>query len=233
MSNQTTPAAPKQKMVKRFSKPFIIAHWLNVAAFFTLYISALPMYTEFFDWIYLIFGGPENCRLIHRIAAVAFTLPAIFLIIADPKSFFFWIKQMFTWKKHDFQFFPKFALEFLGKHVDDMPKQDFFNAGEKINSILQVVTTILIIGSGIIMWFANSFPREVVQWAYPIHNTAMALAIAVVVGHIYLATALSKPSMQGMITGEVVEEYARDHHGRWYDELKAEEAKQAQQNKKA
>ena len=85
MSNSTTQAASKQKMVKRFSKPFIIAHWLNVAAFFTLYISALPMYTEFFDWIYFVFGGPENCRLIHRIAAVAFALPAIFLIIADTK----------------------------------------------------------------------------------------------------------------------------------------------------
>ena len=38
--------------VRRFSKAFVWAHAVNALSFFALYITALPMYTEFFDWLY-------------------------------------------------------------------------------------------------------------------------------------------------------------------------------------
>lgn len=212
------------KLVKRFNKGFIIAHWVNAAAFFVLYISALPMYTEFFDWLYVVFGGPENARLVHRIAAVAFMLPLPIMILFDLKGFKNWMKNIFSWKKHDFQFFLSFPKEFFGKKTHP-PKQDFFNAGEKANSWLMIITTLMLIGSGLVMWFPNSFSQGVVMWAYPIHNIGLGLAAAVVIGHIYMSIKLAKPSLRGIFKGDVTEEYAKDHHGRWYDELKEEEEK--------
>ena len=52
---------------KRFSKAFVWAHAVNAISFFALYITALPMYTEVFDWLYPVLGGPEGARLLHRI----------------------------------------------------------------------------------------------------------------------------------------------------------------------
>ncbi|WP_368666317.1 formate dehydrogenase subunit gamma [Ammoniphilus sp. CFH 90114] len=215
--------------VKRFSLTFRIAHWVNAGAFFALYITALPMYTEFFDWLYPVLGGPANARLLHRVFAVLFILPMFIMIFCDPKSFFHWIKSIFTWRKHDFGFFLPFAKEFFGKHAD-IPKQDFYNAGEKINSLLQVFTTIIIIASGFMMWFPSYIPYDIRVWGYLLHNIGFALAIAVVVGHVYLATLApgAKDAMRGITKGDVSETWAKEHHGRWYDELKEEEKKKKQ-----
>lgn len=214
-----------QKTIKRFNKGFIVSHWVNAGAFFILYISALPMYTDFFNWLYPVFGGPAGARLVHRIAAVAFMLPLFIMIIFDFKGFINWMKNIFSWKKHDLQFFKEFPKEFFGKKTN-MPKQDFFNAGEKMNSWLMIVTAIMLISSGIVMWLPQFFPSPVLWWAYPIHNIGLGLAVAVAIAHIYMSLMLARPSMRGITKGDVIEEYAKDHHGRWYDEVKEAEKKQ-------
>ncbi|UCZ52391.1 cytochrome b/b6 domain-containing protein [Bacillus shivajii] len=206
--------------VKRFSKWVIFAHWTNAVAFFALYITALPLYTDFFHWLYPLLGGPENARLLHRIFAVIFILPPLLVLLFDPKSLFHWVKQTLTWRKNDFKFFLAFPKEFFGGKAK-IPKQGFFNAGEKLNSLLTIICAILLIGSGVVMWAPGAFSTTVVQWAYPIHNIAFGLAMAVVVGHIFLSIGHpnSKPSMKGMTKGDVSVKYAKEHHGEWYDEL--------------
>lgn len=222
MSNEKNP-----RTIKRFNKGFIIAHWVNAGAFFTLYISALPMYTEFFDWLYPVFGGPAGARLVHRIAAVAFMLPLFIMVVFDFKGFKNWMKNIFSWKKHDLMFFPQFLREFFGLKAK-VPKQDFFNAGEKLNSWLMIVTTLMLIASGLVMWFPKFFPSTVLWWAYPIHNIGLGLAAAVAVGHIYMSLVTARPSMRGILKGDVTEHYAKDHHGRWYDELEEDKQEKKQ-----
>ncbi|MBY0097476.1 cytochrome b/b6 domain-containing protein [Mesobacillus maritimus] len=208
-----------QVQVKRFSKAFVVAHAINGIAFIGLYITALPMYTEFFDWLYPLLGGPEGARLAHRVLAVAFILPTFIFLIFDPKGFMNWMRELVTWKKRDLQFFSEFVKELFGfksKHV----KQTFFNAGEKINSILQIVCAILLIASGFTMWFPDLFPTALVQWGYFLHNVGFGLGFAVVLGHIYLSVIHkhSRPGFTGVITGKVPAEWAKSHYTEWYEE---------------
>ncbi|WP_423800160.1 formate dehydrogenase subunit gamma [Neobacillus sp. SAB-20_R2A] len=215
MSNQTKPDVK----VRRFPKAFVWAHAINGISFFALYITALPMYTEFFDWLYPVFGGPANARLLHRIFAVTFITPTFILLIFSPKFLMLWLKELITWKKRDLEFFGSFVKELFGfkfKHI----KQTFFNAGEKINSILQMFCAILVICSGFTMWFPEYFPRALVQWGYLFHNVGFALGIAVIVGHIYLSVIHknSRPGYSGVITGEVPARWAKDHYQEWYEE---------------
>jgi formate dehydrogenase subunit gamma len=205
--------------VRRFSKGFVWAHAINAISFFALYLTALPMYTEFFDWLYPILGGPANARLLHRIFAVTFLSPTIIWVIFDFKGFKLWLKELVTWKKRDLQFFTEFVKELFGfnfKHI----RQSFFNAGEKINSLIQIFTALLIIGSGFPMWFPQFFPRAVVQCGYFFHNVGFGLAIAVIVGHIYLSVVHknSRPGYSGVVTGEVPAWWAKEHYPDWYDE---------------
>ncbi|HAQ06683.1 MAG TPA: formate dehydrogenase [Bacillus bacterium] len=205
--------------VKRFSKGFILAHAVNAISFFVLYITALPMYTEWFDWLYPILGGPEGARQLHRIFAVVFITPTFIWLIMDPKGFMRWGKELVTWKKRDIQFFTEFVKELFGfkfKHI----KQSYFNAGEKINSLIQIFTAILILGSGFPMWFPDLFPSAVVQWSYVMHNVGFGLAIAVVIGHIYLSVIHknSRPGYTGVITGKVPAWWAKEHYEEWYEE---------------
>ncbi len=215
MSNQQKP----EIKVRRFSKAFVAAHAVNFISFFILYITALPMYTEFFDWLYPVFGGPENARLLHRIFAVAFVTPSIIWLIFDTKGFFRWIKEIFTWKKRDVEWFQEAGKEMLGFKFKHVP-QTFFNAGEKINSWIQIVTAVVIICSGFTMWFPEFFPAWAVQWGYFGHSLSIGLAAAVVVGHIYMAAVHknSAPGFKGVVTGKVPAWWAKSHYGDWYDE---------------
>lgn len=221
------------KMVKRFSKTAIFVHWLNAIAFFGLYLTGLPLYTEYFHWLYLVLGSAENTMILHRVFAVVFITPLVITFIFDRQSLFHWLKQIFTWKKHDFQFFLPFAKEFFGLH-SEVPKQDFYNAGEKLNSLLQLLMGVILVFSGSIIWFDQYFAPIIVQWAFVFHNIGFALAIAVVVGHVYLSVGHpnSRVSMKGITKGDVPIEYAKDHHGRWYDELIEEEQEKNRKKQK-
>ncbi|WP_147534618.1 formate dehydrogenase subunit gamma [Bacillus marasmi] len=205
--------------MSRFSHGFVAAHAVNAISFITLYITALPMYTEFFDWLYPVFGGPEIARLLHRVFAVAFMTPTLIWLIFDPKGFFRWLKEMVTWKKRDFEFLKKTGKELIGLKYRHIP-QTFFNAGEKINSMIQIVCAIIIIGSGIVMWNPQNYPKEVVQWGYFLHNVGYGIAAAIVVGHIYLGVVNKnmRPSITGIITGIVPAWWAKNHHTEWYNE---------------
>lgn len=206
--------------VKRFSKTSRVGHWVFALTFFMLYFTALPLYSDFFSWMYPLMGGPEMARLLHRIFAVVFIATPILMLIFDPKSIMFWLKSTFTWKKDDIKFFMQFPKEFfLGK--GKVPKQGFYNSGEKLNSLLVILTAVLLILSGIVMWLPQYFSTAVVLWAFPIHNIAFGISIAVIVGHIFLSIAHpnSKASLEGMTKGTVDADYAKAHHEAWYDEL--------------
>jgi formate dehydrogenase subunit gamma len=205
--------------VRRFSKGFVVAHGVNAISFLALYITALPMYAHSFSWLFPVLGGPANARLLHRIFACIFVTPTIIYLIMDPKGLALWMKELVTWKKRDVQFFTEFVKDLFGfkfKHV----RQTFYNAGEKVNSMLQILCALMIICSGITMWFSQYMPRAVVQWGYLFHDIGFGLAIAVVVGHVYLSVVHknSRPGYTGVITGEVPAWWAREHHTDWYDE---------------
>jgi formate dehydrogenase subunit gamma len=162
--------------VRRFSKGFVVAHGVNAISFLALYITALPMYAHSFSWLFPVLGGPATARLLHRIFACIFVTPTIIYLIMDPKGLALWMKELITWKKRDVQFFTEFVKDLFGfkfKHI----RQTFYNAGEKVNSMLQIVCALMIICSGITMWFSQYFPRAVVQWGYLFHDIGLVLRL--------------------------------------------------------
>ncbi len=213
-----------EKMVPRFGWAPRVAHWTYVVCFLMLYITGMPMLYNWdkLNFIYSLFGGPENTHLVHRIFAVILTSTIVFMLIVDRKSFFYWLKQCVTWGKRDWEFIKVFPKEFFGLHAK-FPKQGFLNGGTKINSILQILCCAGFVISGFIIWFPQFFPTNVVQWGYPVHTVTISVATAVVIGHIFLAALHpnAKGGLHGMIKGDVSEEYAKVHHGAWYDEMVA------------
>lgn len=203
-------------MYFRFTKTARFVHWLYVACFAVLLLTGLLIFADFFDFLAPLFGGFAGAQLIHRIVAVIFILPAFVFMIFDHKSFFGWLKEVFTWKKEDLGFFVPFVKELLTGKVEAPPPQGFINAGEKINSMATILFTTLIILSGFIIWFPEFFPIGLVQWGYAIHAGAVILATTVALVHAYLGTGLWPSAIKGMMTGYVDEHYARSHHEAWH-----------------
>ncbi len=85
--------------------------------------------------------------------------------------------------------------------------------------MLVVGGTALVI-SGFYLLFPNlGFERSAMQTSNIVHGISSLILTTAVIAHIYLGTLGSEGALEGMITGEVDEGWARQHHGVWLDDV--------------
>lgn len=209
--------------ILRFGKVAIFAHWAHTVTFFVLALTGMIIYINSFGVLAPIFGGMQGVRIVHRVMAVGFIIFPILSLFANFKGFKEWMKDVTTWGKNEVGFLSAFPRELFGLHVE-FPPQTQFNAGEKINSLLQVFGCSMLALSGIVIWFKEYFPTGLVQWALPLHDIFFILCFCAALGHAYMACVLpaSRHGINGMISGYVKEEWARHHYPLWVKKVKGE-----------
>ncbi|MFW2372606.1 MAG: formate dehydrogenase subunit gamma [Gammaproteobacteria bacterium] len=96
-----------------------------------------------------------------------------------------------------------------------------FNAGEKLWFWLVAVLGLAVGITGLILDFPNFEQlRNTMQNANLIHSAVAMVWMAVAFGHIYIGTLGSEGSLDGIVSGEVDVNWARQHHDLWYEEVK-------------
>lgn len=216
----TMKASDRTNVVYRFNLAERIAHWNHALTFIVLFITGLALVvrgiTVMLDREMLITFGQ-----IHRVAGALFTVVTIpVLMVGARKVAGEWVRSSFRLDQDDRTFLVKFARDFFGLEVE-LPPQGRFNAGEKINSILQILGWPIMVITGWMLVFKDRLPAGVGQWTVAIHSaTALVLGCAVI-GHIYLAAIHphSRPGLSGMISGWVPAWWAKGHYRKWYDSL--------------
>lgn len=211
--------------VLRFSKGERFSHWVHAIAFFILLFTGLGVLSTFFQPAMVVVGGIQVARVIHRVVAVVFVVVVgMMFFVGNPKDHRYWLKSVFSFKKEDLQHVTAFPKEFFGGH-GTYPPQDKYNGGEKINSWVTIFGSVFITLSGIVLWFAPSFPPGLVRWAYPVHDLSMFMMTATTIAHMYLGLFHpdSNPSISGMIDGYVPVKFAKSHHAKWYARVKDEQ----------
>ena len=214
-----------QDRVLRFNKGERFSHWVHAIAFFVLLFTGLGVLSTTFQPAMGIVGGIQVARMILRGVAVVFVvLVGMMFFVGNPKDHWYWLKSVFSFNKEDLQHVTAFPKEFFGGH-GTYPPQDKYNGGEKINSWITIFGSIFITLSGIVMWFAPSFPPGLVRWAYPVHDLSMIMMTSALIGHMYLGLLHpdSNPSITGMLNGYVPGKFARSHHAKWYARVKDEQ----------
>lgn len=223
--NEKFRQTPEPDKVLRFTSGERVSHWVHALSFFLLLFTGLGILVIGLRPAMTVFGGIQIARLLHRIMAVVFVVvvSAMFLI-GNPKYHWEWIKSIFHFTKADWQHVSAFPKEFFGGH-GQYPAQDKYNGGEKINSLITVFGSIFITLSGLVMWFAPSFPPALVRWAYPVHDLSMFMMTAAVIGHMYLGLLHpdSRAALPGMLNGYVSTKFAKAHHAAWYERVKKEQ----------
>jgi formate dehydrogenase subunit gamma len=97
-----------------------------------------------------------------------------------------------------------------------------FNAGQKLYAAVLTGAVLVMIGTGLLMWFPRLSPLFLRIGATFVHDW-LALAIgALVGGHLWMA-ARDPEARQGLRTGFVSRSWAGRHHPRWEAQLPAEE----------
>jgi formate dehydrogenase subunit gamma len=108
-----------------------------------------------------------------------------------------------------------------GEHVPSHK----FNAGEKIVFWGGVIALgVIVVVSGLVLDKlvpGMAYTRGEMQIGHMVHAVASMLMMALFLGHMYLGTIGMKGAYQAMKTGRVSEDWAREHHEFWYEDIKA------------
>ncbi len=205
------------RKILRFTHIQRVVHWTVAIAFCTLAISGLVMlfgknillpiigYT-----LFSLLAG--LCKNLHNFVGPLFFLGIIVMFVTFVRGNFPRAGDI------------KWLLTLGGmigrdKHVPS----GRYNAGEKLwfwGGVLFL--GILVSLSGLVLNFPNfDQTRATMQTANIVHLAGAALFMAIGLGHIYLGTLGMAGAYDGMKTGYVDEEWAKEHHELWYDDIKS------------
>jgi formate dehydrogenase subunit gamma len=205
--------------VKRFARPVIFIHWFYAAAFLTLVVTGIGF--EFKALSFLL--GP-TARMLHRGAAIVFVVAPLIYLLLTPGSSWKHLAQAFSWSKDDVRWLVKAPGHYmLGKGV--MPPAGFFNAGQKLNYMIVVLTNVAFTITGVVMWFQRPnlalAQRDLFRTSAAIHQGCFFVATAMFCLHFYLSLVhpYTKSAISAMLTGYVSRAYAKGHHPRWLEEV--------------
>jgi formate dehydrogenase subunit gamma len=231
------------RKILRFTSVERFGHWLLAGSFILLAITGLislfgrmaliPLIGK--EWFAAI-AAPS--KVIHNSVAWAFMLGLAMLILL-------WTVQNIP-NRHDLVWLAKGGGMFSkGVH----PPARKFNAGQKLMFWGVVVFGLSITVSGLSLLFpfelplfAKTFavanhtgipqavglgilpetmpPHQEMQLAQIWHSIIAFFFIAMIFAHIYIGTLGMEGAFEAMGDGEVDEQWAREHHGLWLDEVK-------------
>ncbi len=206
------------RKIERFTPFERAAHWSNAIAFVILGVSGAVMaFGKFF--LLPVMGGTlfgwltYVLKNMHNFAGPLF---AVSLVIV----FFTFLRDNWP-QKGDVNWLLKGGGLFGGAE----PASNRFNAGEKIVFWGGVFFLgLVVVSSGFVL---NKllpglvYERGTMQIAHMVHAVATVLMMAMFIAHIYLGTIGMQGAYQGMKTGYVDETWGKEHHGYWYDDVKA------------
>lgn len=198
-----------------------VLHWAHVVAFFALVITGMFLY---FPGLSFLAQGSWS-RLIHRVAAVIIFLAPVIYLLGNWKSSWESVREAFTWGQDDLAWIAAAPRYYFLGDERAMPPQDHINSGQKLFYLILLVSGFMFVVTGIMMWFLKGvLPSGVFQWSVFVHDVFFIVLVAMFMVHLYLSVLHPLMRKQGgsfsaMWSGTITREYARSHHGKWYDRI--------------
>ncbi len=201
------------RKVQRWSAWERVMHWFVAILFIVLAITGLSLL--YGRAVLIPIMGPEAFAAYAQFAKDSHNILSLFFVVGLVAMIVSWAHENLL-TRVDWEWF-KAGGGYLGKGHPHAYKA---NAGEKVWFWILTFAGIVMMVSGAILLFPNmGWERDVMQISTLIHAASSILLIALSFGHIYLGTLGNEGSLEGMITGEVDEGWARQHHDLWYEEV--------------
>jgi formate dehydrogenase subunit gamma len=204
--------------VEKYRKSIRVLHWIHSGAFVLLFLTGLVLFIPQLGFL----AQDSWTRLIHRIAAAIFVIAPIIYVILDPKAVGRGLKQAFSWGREDIGWLQAAPRYYFLSDEKGMPPQGSMNTGQKMWWLIIIVFGILFVITGAAMWFAKaSAPAAVLQWMVFVHDVSFIVTGSMFFLHLYLGVfhPLMTESWKAMTSGKISAEYAKAHHGKWYEEI--------------
>jgi formate dehydrogenase subunit gamma len=206
------------RAVVRFGFLDRFGHWLTALSFIALALSGLNL--TFGKSIVLPIVGPEAFasltqagKSVHNYGGFAFTAGLILI-------FLLWVKDNFPHPR-DIVWLAK-GGGLMGFHVNAAR----FNAGQKIIFWAVILGGAGLAFTGFSLMFGTT-DLAGLQWYTILHGLIAVILTAVIVAHIYIGSVGMEGAFEAMGSGKVDENWAKEHHSIWVDQMAAKSAKPA------
>ena len=204
--------------IVRHNRTSRLIHWTVALGFFVCLFTGMPIWSPVFGWMASLFGGLTVCRVVHPWAGVVFFL-------ASAAMFVYWLADMHLEPGERKEWVSGGrAMQYMRYETDDS-NVGKYNGGQKLQFWLVCLAALGLLLSGLMMWFPDSLPRLLMEFAYLVHDVTFILFAMLIVIHIYLGTAAEPGTFGSMTRGTVTKAWARLHHGRWYREVTGQESR--------
>jgi formate dehydrogenase subunit gamma len=206
-------AAETRGGIVRYTLSERVQHWLGSVAYIYCLITGLAFWSPYMYWLAALVGGGPTARFWHPWFGLAFTLSMFWM-------YKIWRRDMVTtdadrrWSK---------GMKYYIENEDEkLPPVGRFNYGQKLFFWLMFYGVVLLLISGIGLWFVESIPWSL-RWlrylAVTVHVIAALATIGAFIIHVYMSVFMEPESLRAMINGRVSRAWARAYHRLWYEQV--------------
>ena len=185
-------------------------HWITSFAYTYCLATGLAFWSPYLFWMATIVGGGPTARFWHPWLGLIYVAGSIWMLKM-------WLPDMTitdadrAWQK---------SVKYYVENQDDkLPAIGRFNWGQKIFFWVMFWGGILLLLSGLGLWFVESIPAWLRHLSIVVHVVAALATIGGFIIHIYMGTAMVRGGFTSIVRGEVSTEWARHHHRLWYEKV--------------
>jgi formate dehydrogenase subunit gamma len=185
-----------------------VIHWTVALFFMVTLLTGMPIWSPVFGWMAPLFGGLSVCRWLHAWSGIAFCAATLIMVVH-------WLSDM-KLDAHDRKFN---MIEYMKFSSAEDPEIGKYNAGQKLFFWSTPIAALLVLLTGIPLWWPTYFGYTLRQVCILLHDLGFIFWFVAIVGHVYLGTAAEPGTFRSMTRGTVSKAWARLHHPKWFRDV--------------
>jgi formate dehydrogenase subunit gamma len=199
--------------ILRYSLMERINHWFGAVVYTYLLLTGLAFWSPYLFWLATVFGGGPSARFWHPWFGLLFFISMVWMYRdwhADMRI----TEADEEWKEK--------VRYYIRNEDEKLPPVGRFNWGQKAYFWVMLWATILLLLSGIGLWFVEAIPwslRFLRYTAVIVHVGAALITIGAFIIHVYMGTAMVRGGFTSIVRGEVSTAWAKEHHRLWYEKV--------------
>lgn len=205
--------------IVRYALSERVHHWLGSLFYIYCLITGLAFWSPYMYWLAALVGGGPTARFWHPWFGVAFTLSVGWMYKMWRRDLAATDDDRRWWKAINY---------YVANEDDKLPPVGRFNYGQKLFYWVMFFGVILLLISGLGLWFVESIPWSL-RWlrylAVTVHVIAAMATIGAFIIHVYMSVFMEPESFHAMVRGRVSAAWARTYHRLWYERVTSDRTK--------